>query len=162
MNEGQEPWQQVASRFAEERRSSADAVFLKRSLADVDEGADDIIHGLHIQTGLDAVALVKAPRSLHQKLVSIPNNKIRALLFGWPAPLAAAAAVLVVIFVGNYSSSQQLSEKEIAQARQDLATTFRYLHLANNRTRNHVEKIISENVNESLKVGFFGKSGDKS
>lgn len=162
MNEKLEPWQQDIERLTAERQSSADAVFLKRSLSDVDESAADIIYALQIQSGFEAVEGVKAPRSLHQKLVSIPNKKSRGLLFRWMPPLAAAATVLVVIFIGNYPDSRSLSEKEIEQASQDLATAFKYLYRANNRTRSHVEKIIGESVSESLNIGLFGKSSDKS
>ncbi len=161
MNEEQESWQQVVNRLAKERHSSADAVFLKRSLADVDESADDLINALQFQSGLENIGLVQAPSSLHKKLVSIPNGKKRQPVVKWTASLSAAAAVFLMIFIGISPNSSQLSDEEINKARRDLATALKYLHFANNRTRNHVEKIIDENVNNTLINGIFGKSQDK-
>jgi len=95
------------------------------------------------------IPLVNVPKELSEKLYAISDTRSRRFFsIQRLGGLAAAALVLVAIFVGVKVPSQP-SEQEIRRAQQELAIAFGYLNKVNEKTGSKIQHTVSANLQKA-------------
>jgi anti-sigma factor RsiW len=116
--------------------SEQDRALLAQRLAGDSRLQQMIADSLDLQQALCAIPMERAPASLRRKLRRIPRQQKALSRSGWLQPgwsWAVAAVPLLVLAI--YLPVQHIAEQErqLAQARDELALALVYLHRANQR-----------------------------
>ena len=114
-----------------------------------------------LETLLNDLEIEKAPDSLTQRLVAIPESEpapasegqgkswLPSWLPGWVIGPAFAAAPLA-LFVALMMQPRTPSDAEVQQARQDLAVAFSYIQGASQYTGLQIQAVLGEGLEKSV------------
>jgi len=114
--------------------------------------AKSIINAYQIQNSLENLGIQPAPADLKRRLRGIPSSHRRSPGLAWP--VAATAALSLVIAVAVLRTPAPPSADEISQARDELALAMSYLRHYGVQTQNELQQEIGGTLTHALIEGI--------
>jgi len=152
MKEYEDKWEDRINALLDGELSAGDAELLKTEAGSNRELARAIVEAYQLQQVMDSIKVERAPDSLRQRLRAIPREHRQALSFSWLQPrwAMALAVIPLVIFAVSLMQPDRPSDREIAQARQELAIAFAYLDKAAAITSREIETTVGQTMADAV------------
>jgi len=141
MNESDKNWEQKINALLDGELNKADAEDLKTAATDDRELARAIVGAHQLQQIMDGIQLERVPANLAKRLRVIPRKQRSkpAIRLFQPRWAMALAAVPLAVIIYSLMQPEVPSDRDIAQARQELAIAFSYLDKAGVITGREIE-----------------------
>ena len=132
---------------------STDEARRLRDQADQDaQLAKSIINAYQIQNSLEQLGIQRAPAQLKRRLRAIPASQRQTTGLAWP--IAATAALSLVIAIGVIRTPAPPSVEQINQARHELALAMSYLRQYGVQTQHELQQEIGGTLTHALIEGI--------
>jgi anti-sigma factor RsiW len=152
MKEFEDKWEDRINALLDGELSASDAESLKTEASSDQELARAIVEAYQLQQAMDSIRVERAPNSLRKRLRAIPREHRQKTSLSWLQPrwaMALAVIPLVIIAVSTMQPDRP-SDREIAQARQDLAIAFAYLDKAAAITSREIESKVGQTMADAV------------
>lgn len=130
---------------------------------------EDATENRELMRQVRELGVIKAPSSLHEKLMSIPDEHVRekgkSHVYGRIASVGLAAAAVILIYShlpnkvdplrDDHVQEEKFSQREIREAKQDLALAFHYLSEVSSHTSNEVNMRVTRSSTHAIYKGVF-------
>jgi len=152
MNEYDEKREERINALLDGELSPDDADRLKAEATDDHELARAIIEAYQLQQAMDTVNVERAPDSLRKKLRAIPAEQKPNPFFAifQPRWAAALASIPLVIIALTLIQPDTPTEREVAQAREEMAIAFAYLDRAGVITGRQIESKVGQTMADAV------------
>lgn len=152
MKEFEDKWEDRINALLDGELSASDAESLKTEASADQELARAIVEAYQLQQAMDSIKVERAPDGLRKRLRAIPREHRQKTSFSWLQPrwaMALAVIPLVIIAVSTMQPDRP-SDREIAQARQELAIAFAYLDKAAAITSREIESKVGQTMADAV------------
>jgi anti-sigma factor RsiW len=152
MKEYEDKWEDRINALLDGELSAGDAELLKTEAGSNHELAKAIVEAYQLQQAMDSIKVERAPDSLRKRLRAIPREHRQASPLSWLQPrwAMALAVIPLVIFAVSLMQPDRPSDREIAQARQELAIAFAYLDKAAAITGREIESKVGQTMADAV------------